>query len=82
MRDLISLIQVRFPHHHDRVARCLAGDPEFVSICKDYLTCLEAHSHWVCSNAPEADERTMEYQSLIEELESEISAVLQCSSVH
>jgi len=40
MRDLISLIRVRFPHHHDRVARCLAGDPEFLSICEDYRTCL------------------------------------------
>jgi len=82
MRDLISLIQVRFPNHHDRVARCLAGDPEFFSICQDYRTCLEAHRHWVCSTAAEADERVKEYQSLIDELENEISAVLQCSSVH
>lgn len=81
MRDLITLIQVRFPHHHDRVARCLAGDPEFFSICQDYRACLEAHRHWALSNAPEAGKRTMEYQALIQEIENEISTVLQCSSV-
>ena len=54
----------------------MAEDPEFVALSEDYDTCVNALRYWARSNAPEAENRVIDYHTLIEELEEEISQIL------
>ena len=54
----------------------MAQDSEFLGLSEDYDTCVNALRYWAQSNAPEAENRVIEYHTLIEEPEEEISQLL------
>ena len=54
----------------------MAEDPEFPALCEDYEACVNALRYWARSDAPEARIRVNEYRTLTEELEEEITSLL------
>jgi len=69
-------IRERFPGHRDRIDLLMAQDSEFLGLSEDYDTCVNALRYWAQSNAPEAENRVIEYHTLTKELEEEISQLL------
>jgi len=78
MNDPMPHIRERFPDKKKRIDHLLTEDSEFQSLSEDYDMCVNALRHWVGSNAPEAENRVVEYHTLIKELEEEIGQYL-CS---
>ena len=76
MKDKIHHILERFPDKSHSLTNLMKEDPEFLSICEDYDVCANALRYWEKSKKPEAETRVQEYQTLVEELEAEIAAVL------
>jgi hypothetical protein len=76
MNDKAHHILERFPDQRDRIALLMAKDPEFRSICEDYEDCVNALRYWVQSKEPDAETRSIEYRTLILELEEEITQAL------
>jgi hypothetical protein len=69
----------RFAEHGDQVARRLAADSEFRSLCQEYEVCAQALAHW-SQAAQESPDRVTEYTQLLEELEQEIREILETES--
>ncbi len=69
-------IQERFPDQKHRIDLLMAQDPEFLALSEDYDTCVNALRYWAQSNAPESENRVIEYHTLIKELEEEIFQLL------
>ena len=69
-------VRGRFPNQKDRIDLLMAQDSEFLGLSEDYDTCVNALRYWARSNAPEAENRVIDYHTLIEELEEEISQLL------
>ena len=69
-------IRERFPNQRDRIDLLRGQDPEFLALSEDYDTCVNALRYWAQSNAPESENRIIEYHILIKELEEEISQLL------
>ncbi len=69
-------IRERFPSHKDLIDLLMAQDSEFFALSEDYDTCINALRYWAQSKAPEYEKRVIEYHTLIEELEEEISQFL------
>ena len=76
MADQPHHILKRFPDIGHTLMRLMAKDAEFHSLCEDYEMCVDALSYWSRAEAPEAEIRTNEYQTLVRELEQEIAAFL------
>ena len=72
MNDITCRIQERFPDKKHRIDLLLAEDPEFLALSEDYDACVTALRYWAGSTAPEAENRVIEYHTLIKELEEEI----------
>jgi len=70
-------IRERFPDQKQRIDFLMAQDPEFLTLSEDYDTCVNALRYWAQSNAPESENRIIEYHTLIKELEEEISQLLE-----
>jgi hypothetical protein len=73
MNDKAHHILERFPDQSESIARLMAEDPEFRTICEDYDDCVNALRYWTQSKEPEAGTRSNEYRTLIQELEEEIT---------
>ena len=73
-----SLLYVlnRFPSRKDAICRFFRENEEFQTICDDYRRCLEAIKRWDQSQLEEASARRREYVELLQELELEISRIL------
>jgi len=76
MNDKGHHIIGRFPDKSHTLARLMAEDQEFFSLCEDYDSCVDAMHYWSKSTEPEAETRIHEYRNLIRELEEEITQVL------
>ena len=76
MNDKAHYIRERFPDQKHRIDRLVAQDSEFLALSEDYDTCFNALRYWARSNAPEAEQRVIEYHTLAKELEEEISQFL------
>jgi hypothetical protein len=60
----------------------MAQDSEFFALSEDYDTCVNALRYWAQSNAPESENRVIEYHTLIKELEEEITQMLAALEPH
>ena len=76
MNDKTRHIRERFPDKCPIIDLLMAEDPEFVALSEDYDTCVNALRYWAQSNAPESENRVIEYHTLIKGLEEEISQFL------
>ena len=76
MNDKAHHMRDRFPDKRGTIDRLLAEDPEFFALSEDYDSCVDALKYWATSNASEAETRVIEYDTLIKELEEEISQYL------
>ncbi len=76
MGDRKRHIREHFPDQVDRIDHLMAQNPEFLSLCEDYDACVNALHYWAHANGPEAEKRVIEYHTLINELEEEISQYL------
>lgn len=76
MSDRARHIREHFPNQKDRIDHLMAQDSEFLSLCEDYDACVDALRYWAAANGPEAENRVIEYHTLIKELEEEISQYL------
>lgn len=72
----ITHIRERFPDNRKHIDLLMAEDSEFQVLSEDYDICVNALRHWAGSDAPEAEDRVIEYHTLIMELEEEISQCL------
>ena len=81
MNDITFRIQERFPDKKHRIDLLLAEDPEFFALSEDYDACVTALRYWAGSKAPEAENRVIEYHTLIKELEEEIFQYLSRAEV-
>jgi hypothetical protein len=78
MSDKARYIRERFSDQKQRIDFLMAEDSEFLALSEDYDICVTALRYWAGSNAPEAENRVIEYHTLIKELEEEISHYLNC----
>ena len=78
MNDKARYIRERFSDQKQRIDFLMAEDSEFLALSEDYDICVTALRYWAGSNAPEAENRVIEYHTLIKELEEEISHYLNC----
>ena len=69
-------IRERFPEKKHRIDRLMKNNPEFLSLCEDYDTCVNALQYWANSNEPEAEIRVNEFRSIADGLEEEIVEAL------
>jgi hypothetical protein len=76
MSDEIETLAGRFPQHASAIRRLQARDPNFRSICDDYVEAQRALKHWQAAGQA-ARGRAAEYRQILEELEAEALAVLQ-----
>ena len=67
----------QFAEMKDSIQLLIKEDPEFLNLCEDYDTCVEALQHWEQAQEPEAKTRVNEYRALCKELEEEIRAELE-----
>lgn len=72
MADKICHIRERFPDKRHCIDLLMAQNSDFLSLTEDYDTCINALRYWAGSNAPEAENRVIEYHTLCKELEEEI----------
>ena len=77
MKKKTRHIRDRFPNKNERIDSLLAADPEFLDLCEDYQTCVNALRYWTESDTPEAEIRVNEYRTLVRELEEEITQALE-----
>ena len=76
MNDKGHHIIGRFPDKSHTLARLMAEDQEFFSLCEDYDSCVDAMHYWSKSTEPEAEIRVNEYRTLAQELEEEVVEAL------
>ena len=69
-------IRERFSAKKHTIDLLMAKDPEFLDLCEDHDTCVDALRYWANSEAPEAKTRVNEYHTLIRELQEEIAQAL------
>ena len=62
----------RFPEYEETITNLFKTDQDFLTLCNDYLRCAKAHEFWKKSDLCEAQKRSEEYETLLQELESEI----------
>jgi hypothetical protein len=74
--DKAHHIRERFPDQKHAIDLLILEDPEFLTLCEDHDACVDALRYWAKSQAPEANSRVSEYDTLVQELEEEISQVL------
>ena len=72
MYNKLHHIRGRFPDQKHIIGRLMAEDPDFLSLCEDHDTCVNALQYWAKSKVPEAEIRVNEYRNLIQELEEEM----------
>ena len=80
MKEKNRSILERFPEKIHTLTLLMGEDPEFLSVCEDYEACIEALRYWARSNEPEAATRINEYNTLVRELEEEITQVVAARS--
>jgi len=73
---MVRHIRERFPEKKHRIDRLMANDPEFLTLCEDYDTCVNALEYWAKSNEPEAEIRVNEYRNIADGLEEEVIEAL------
>jgi hypothetical protein len=78
MENKAHYIRERFPDKKHRIDLLMAEDSEFLALSEDYDTCVTALWYWAGSSAPEAENRVIEYHTVIKELEEEIFQYLSC----
>lgn len=66
----------KFPGQRELIVRLYREREDFRTICEDYEKCLMSLRHWGSSEAEEAAARREEYGAIREELEAEISQLL------
>jgi hypothetical protein len=76
MNDEIETLARRFPQHATTIRRLHAHDPSFRSVCDDYGEAQRALKHWEAAGQT-ALERVAEYREIVNELEAEVSAILE-----
>ena len=54
----------------------MAKDPEFLALCEDYDTCVNALEYWANCKEPEAEARVNEYRNIADGLEEEVAEAL------
>ena len=54
----------------------MAEDPEFLALCEDHDTCVNALRYWANSKESVAETRVNEYCTLVRELQEEIVQAL------
>jgi hypothetical protein len=74
--DAIEALACRFPQHASTIRRLQARDPNFRSICDDYVAVQRALRHWEAAGQA-APERVAEYRESLKELEAEALAILE-----
>jgi hypothetical protein len=77
MNDKLHHILGKFPEKNHTIAHFLEKDPEFLTLCEDYGTCIDALRYWEQSKEVEAKTRVSEYRTLAQEIEEEIKAALE-----
>lgn len=76
MNDKLRHILEQFPEKSHTIAGLLEEDPEFLTLCEDYDTCVNALRYWEQSKEPEAKTRVNEYRTLVREIKEEIKEEL------
>jgi hypothetical protein len=66
----------RFPRHKDSIHKFFKENEDFKTVCDDYHRCFVALKGWKQSESEEAPARRKEYADLLQELELEISQIL------
>lgn len=77
MNEKIRHVLERFPDESHRLSLLMAGNAEFLALCEDYDTCVNALQYWCASKEPDARDRVAEYRTLVRELEEEITETLE-----
>lgn len=72
----VALVASRFAAYELAIRRLFVSDPEFRGLCEDYATARSALERWEADDAKARD-----YRQLVEELEEEISMVLEQEGV-
>lgn len=65
-------VMERFPEHQETIKYLFKNDPDFKTLCSDYLRCAKALRFWSKSPLCEAEKRKLEYETLLQELEVEL----------
>ena len=69
----------RFPDRKGAVKALYRGSKDFQSLCEDYRQCVAALRYWSRSSEEYAPARRQEYTLLLQELEEEVSKILNAS---
>ena len=79
MSDISELVAV-FPANELTVHRLHAKSETFRSICIDYVDATRALEHWK-SMEPPADNKIEDYRGIVDELEQEITALIEKAEI-
>jgi hypothetical protein len=73
-----SIFQVigRFPEHREEILHFYKNSELFRTTCKDYKKCKKALIYWSSLKSGESSVRRVEYEDLLQSLESEIISYL------
>ena len=66
------MVLERFPERRSKVSRLYASSDSFRSLCTSYQQCTTALRYWAKLESAEATQRHREYETLLNELETEI----------
>ncbi len=69
--SIFSVIR-RFPDRKNEIRHLYKENDDFQIMCEDYRKCVDAHHYWNSSGSQVASVRTMEYEILRGEIETEI----------
>ena len=76
MNDRGRHIRELFPDQKHTIDLLGAQNSEFLAMCEDHDTCVNALHYWARSKEPEAETRVNEYRTLVRELQEEITHAL------
>ena len=80
MNVKLDKVYERFPGKKHYIEHLTQEDPDFLSLCDDYVACVDALAYWNQSTSPEAGVRIEEYQTLVRELGLEIKQAVEAAT--
>ncbi|HEY4966374.1 MAG TPA: hypothetical protein VII28_08245 [Puia sp.] len=78
LQSELGLVKSRFPTHHSLIEKLYRGDPDFKSLCADLFLCSKM-MHDFEVEISEKQHALIEYRDIVQELEKEISMVIETS---
>ena len=80
LQSELGLVKSRFPGHHTAIEKLYRKDPDFKSLCADLFLCSKM-IHDFEAEISEKQHALIEYRDIVQELEKELSMVIETAEI-